>query len=101
MNETERGQLDKGVREFFPSIQNEALTHLRITMYIDFRDEHSDIFKQIDDFYRWCHYYASNLEALDFSKDSRERINNIRDTFHEAMSIIGARIDEMKKESPL
>lgn len=101
MNKVEQGVLDKGISDFFPSIQNEALTQLRITMYIDFRDEHWKIFNQIDGFYRWCGYYVSNLEVAEFSEDGRERINNIRDTIQEAMNIIAARIHEMKKESPL
>lgn len=101
MNKVEQGVLDEGISDFFPSIQNEALTQLRITMYIDFTDEHWNIFNQIDGFYRWCSYYVSNLEVAEFSEDGMERINNIRETIQKAMSTIAARINEMKKGSPL
>lgn len=101
MNKGEQGVIDKGISDFFPSIQDEALTQLRITMYIDFRDEHWSIFNQIDEFYGWCRYYVSNLEVIEFSEDGRERISSVRDTIQAAMSIIAARIDEMKKGSPL
>jgi len=101
MGKVEQGILDKGISDLFLSIQNEALTQLRITMYIDFGDEHWKIFNLIDGFYRWCSYYVSNLEVAEFSEDDRQRISKIRDTIQEAMNIIAARIDEMKKTSPL
>lgn len=101
MNKGEQIVLDEGISDFFLSIQNEALTQLRITMYIDFGKEHWDLFNQIDGFYRWCSYYVSNLAVAEFSEDGRERIKNMRGVIQEAMNIIAARIDGMKKESPL
>lgn len=101
MGKIEKEQLDGGAREFFPSIRSDAMTHLRITRYIDFEEEDWGIFEQIDDLYRWCHYYSSNLEVLDFCEDDRERISRIRDTILEATSIISTRIAQMKKDGSL
>lgn len=101
MEKIEKEQLDSGARELFPSIRSDAMTHLRITRYIDFEEEDWGIFGQIDDLYRWCHYYSSNLEVSDFCEDDKERISRIRDTILEAVSIISARIAQMKKDSSL
>jgi hypothetical protein len=101
MNQRDQSILDEGISDFFLSIQNEALTQLRITMYIDFGKEHWDLFNQIDGFYKWCSYYVSNLAVAEFSEDGRERIKNIREVIQEAANVVTARIDGMKKESPL
>jgi len=88
-------QLDEGARKFFPSIRSDAITHLRITRYIDFEVEDWKYLEQVDDFYRWCHYYTSNLETIFFNEDDKQRISNIRGTIVKAMSTIGKRIAEI------
>lgn len=101
MKEIEKQQLDSAARAFFPSIRSDAITYLRITMYIDFEEKVWDILSQIEDFCRWCHYYSSNLEVSDFYEDDKERISRIRDTILEATSIISTRIAQMKKDGSL
>lgn len=98
IGEMEQKQLESGAREFFPSIRSDAITHLRITRYIDFEKRDWDILEKIDDFYRWCHYFSSNLEVLDFCDDDKQRILRIKETLLEAMTIISTRIAQMKKE---
>jgi len=98
IGEMEQKQLESGAREFFPSIRSDAITHLRITRYIDFEKKDWDILEKIDDFYRWCHYFSSNLEVLDFCDDDKQRILRIKETLLEAMTIISTRIAQMKKE---
>jgi len=96
MEKTKREQLDDGAQKFFPSIRSDAITHLRITRYIDFEPKDWDILEQVDDFYRWCHYYSSNLEVLWFRGGDKQRISHIRETIGKAMSTIDKRIDEIE-----
>jgi len=93
--ESTKEQLEIGARKFFPSIRSDALTHLRVTRYIDFEVEERNILEQIDDFYRWCHYFSSNLEVIYFLDADKQRISNIRGTIVKAMSTIGKRIAEI------
>lgn len=95
MDKSTREQLEVGARKFFPSIRSDALTHLRVTRYINFEIEDWNILEQIDDFYRWCHYFSSNLEVMNFLDDDKQRISNIRGTIVKAMSTIGKRIAEI------
>lgn len=95
MDKSTREQLEVGARKFFPSIRSDALTHLRVTRYINFEIEDWNILEQIDDFYRWCHYFSSNLEVMNFFDDDKQRISNIRGTIVKAMSTIGKRIAEI------
>lgn len=100
MSKVEQTHLDKAITDFFPSVQNEALTHLRITRYIDFEDKHWAVFSQISDFYGWCRYYASNLELAEFAEHGKKKVDEMTDMIQGALDVIGARIDEMRKESP-
>ena len=95
IDDSTREQLEIGARKFFPSIRSDALTHLRVTRYIDFEVKDWNILEQIDDFYRWCHYFSSNLEVINFLDDDKQRISNIRGTIIKAMSTIGRRIAEI------
>ncbi len=95
MGNEEREQLESRVRKFFPSVRSDALTHLRITRYIDFEAEEWGILEQIDDFYRWCHYYMSNLETLWFYENDKQKISNIREQIIKALIIIVNRISQI------
>lgn len=94
-------QLNLGTRELFPNIRSDAITHLRVNRYIDFEKQEWELLEQIDDFYRWAHYYSSNLERLDFSDKDRTKIANTKGLMIEAMKLIGTRIARMKKEDSL
>ena len=96
LDESTKDQLEVGARKFFPSIRSDALTNLRVTRYIDFEIEDWEILEQIDDFYRWCHYFSSNLEVLYFLDDDKQKISNIRETIEKAMVIILNRITEIE-----
>jgi len=96
IDESTREQLEIGARKFFPSIRSDAITHLRITRYIDFEVEDWKNLEQVDAFYRWCHYFSSNLEVMYFFDDDKQRISNIRGTIVKAMSTIGKRIAEIE-----
>jgi len=96
LNELTKEQLEIGARKFFPSIRSDALTNLRVTRYIDFEIEDWRILEQIDDFYRWCHYFSSNLEVIYFLDGDKQRIFNIRGTIIKAMTTIVNRIAEIE-----
>lgn len=96
MEESKKEKLDSETRKFFPSIRSDALTHLRITRYIDFELNDWEILEQIDNFYRWCHYFSSNLEVIYFCEDDKQRISSINEVVGKAMVIIVNRISQIE-----
>jgi hypothetical protein len=96
ISEEEEQELETRMEAFFPVVRNDALTHLRITRYIDFAEEDWSILNEIDDFLRWCNCYSSNLSTSGLYDYERSRILEIREVIHEGIKIIGRRIMELQ-----
>lgn len=95
-NEDEGRKLQRRMEAFFPIIRNDAIIHLKITRYINFTDEDWDILNKIDDFYRWCYFYSTNLGAYILDETEKQEINEIREIIREGVNIINRRISELK-----
>jgi len=98
LNHEEEQELQASMEAFYPVISNDALTHLKITRYIDFSKENWSMLNDIDDFFRWCSCYSSNLSTADFYECERQRIDETKDLIREGINIISRRISELQEK---
>lgn len=96
LSQEEEQELQASMEAFYPVIRNDALTHLKITKYVNFTKEDWSILNEIDNFFRWCGCYSSNLSTADFYECERLRIDEIREVIREGMNIISRRISELQ-----
>ncbi len=88
--------LNEEAKKFFPRISGDALTHWRITRYVDFTVENDSILKQVDEFCRWCQYVSNNLEIVDLIEEDIKKIRDITPLILKAMGIITERVNQME-----
>ena len=88
-------RLDKAAECFFPSILSDAITHLKITRYVNFPKDDWRVFDKIDNFYKWCHFFSSNLGAYELDEAEKRIIKEKRKLLKEGLKIIDKRISEL------
>ncbi len=93
-----RERVGRSVEEFFPNIRSEALTNLRTTRYVIFTEEDSHTIDKIDDFYRWCHLYSSNLGLAELDESEKLKVEEIRGIIQEGANIINRRIAQLESK---
>ncbi len=98
MSSVERGNLKGKTEAFFPHIRNDAIIHLRITRYVNFTDEDWTRLNRIDDFYRWCQVWSSNIALSTLDTAEKRKIDEIRETIGEGVNIINRRISELESK---
>lgn len=96
MDDEEYEKIERGMVAFFPIIRNDAITHLKITRYINLSDEDWNILNKIDDFYRWCYFYSSNLGTYSLDEADKQKIDEMREIIQKGMIIINRRISELE-----
>lgn len=92
------GKLDSEMENFFPIIQSDAITHLKITRYINFTQEDWNILNEIVKFCRWCHFYSSNLGTSMLVEMEKREIDEIREIIKKGVDIINRRILELESK---
>ena len=96
MNDEDEEELRRSMEQFFPNIKNDAITLLRTTKYAGFPDKDWQNFDKIDDFYRWCHLYSSNLGVTELLEPDKRRVVEIREAIQEGIGIINRKILELE-----
>ena len=86
------------MEEFYPNIRSEALTNLRTTRYAIFTEEDSHTIDKIDDFYRRCHLYSSNLGLAELDESEKWKVEEIRGIIQEGGNIISRLIAELESK---
>ena len=97
-NKSNRERLVKAAESFFPSIRSDALTHLKITRYADFPKDDWSAFDKIDNFYKWCHFFSSNLGAYELDEAEKRIIKEKRSLLKEGLKIIDKRVSELESK---
>ncbi len=95
-DDEERQRVRRSMEDFFPNIRSEALTNLRTTRYATFTEEDSHTIDKIDDFYRWCHLYSSNLGLAELDESEKWKVEEIRGIIQEGGNIINRLIAELE-----
>lgn len=98
MNAEDEEGLRRSMEQFFPNIKNDAITLLRTTKYAGFPDKDWQNFDKIDDFYRWCHLYSSNLGVTELLEPDKRRVVEIREAIQEGIDIINRKILELESK---
>ena len=101
IDSTELNELQLKMETFFPLIRRDALTHLLIAQYINFTNEDRKIFKDIDEFYRWCYFYTTNLASYRIDENEKQKIIRIKETIQNGVDIVNKRISDLELKSNL
>ena len=86
------------MEEISPNIRSEALTNLRTTRYAIFTGKDLHIINEIDDFYRWCQLYSSNLGLAELDESEKRKVEEIRGIIQEGANIINRLITELESK---
>jgi len=92
----EHDKLNLEQMSFFPKIRNDAITHLKITRYVNFTDEDWTILNKIDDFCRWCQFFSGKLGFYDIDESEKHEIDEIVEIIPLGVAIIKKRILELE-----
>ena len=87
-----KGKVKRSVEAFYPNIRSDALTHLRITLYVSFLDEDWKTLNKLDDFYRWCQVCSSNLGLYQMDEADKKKISEILEIIKVGMDTVSKRI---------
>jgi hypothetical protein len=85
------------MQEFYPFMRNDALTHLKISRYVDFAIDDWNKFNKLDDFLRCCNLYSNNLADFHLFESERQTTIDITNVIQACVSIIDKRITELKE----
>ena len=95
MTTTNGEELKRSVLAFYPNIKSDALTHLRVTRYIDFVEEDWETLNKIDEFCRWCQLYTSNMGVYQMDESDKKIIGEIDGIMEDGLNVVLKRIQEL------
>ncbi|MBN1761984.1 MAG: hypothetical protein JW878_02730 [Methanomicrobia archaeon] len=97
-DDVNRVRLERAMECFFPTIRSDAITHLKVTRYVNFPKDDWIAFDKIDNFYKWCQFFSSNLGTYELDEAEKEIIKKKRRLLREGLKIIDNRISELESK---